>query len=87
MNKNVPAPGKYNTNKKTGSESPYYTLHAKCGEGGWTNRHMMNPGPGTYGPVVKINDKGKYPISRISNVKSFNFGLDHVDRFKGYKSK
>lgn len=87
LDMNVPGPGKYNYLKTTGSDSPAYTLHAICGERGWTNRHMDNPGPGAYAPVVKINDKGRYPISRISNVKSFNFGLDHVDRFKGYKRK
>ena len=48
---------------------------------------MNNPGPGTYQPVVRINSEGKYPTSKISNIKANNFGLDKTDRWRAYKRK
>ena len=70
-----------------GSDAPKYSMHAICGERGWTNKKMNNPAPGTYQPVVKINDKGKYPVSNISNIKVYNFGLSQTNRWSYYKSK
>ena len=87
FDKFVPGPGIYNVIKKTGSESPYYSLHTICGETQWINRHMKNPGPGEYSTVVRINSAGKYPVSQISNIKANNFGLDKTDRWKRYKGK
>ena len=87
FDKNVPGPAKYNVIKTIGNNSPYYTLHIICGETQWINRHMKNPGPGTYSPVVRINSEGKYPVSQISNIKANNFGLDKTDRWKRYKGK
>lgn len=87
IDRSVPGPAKYNIIKRTGSESPYYTLHGLCGERGWINKRMDNPGPGAYAPVVKISENGKCPISKYSNVKVSNFGLDKTDRFNNYKSK
>ena len=87
FDKNVPGPAKYNVIKKIGNNSPYYTLHIICGETQWINRHMKNPGPGAYSPVVRINSEGKYPVSQISNIKANNFGLDKTDRWKSYKRK
>lgn len=87
LDMNVPGPGKYNVVKPTGSQSPKYTCRPLCGDPQWTNRHMPNPGPGTYTPRIRINTEGKYPISRISNIKVNNFGIDSSDRFRCYKSK
>lgn len=87
FDKNVPGPGKYNVVKATGSESPKYSFRPVCGETQWTNRFMKNPGPGAYTPMIRINTEGKYPISRISNIKANSFGLDHSDRWRSYKSK
>jgi hypothetical protein len=87
FDKNIPGPGIYNVIKKTGSESPYYSLHKICGETQWINRHMKNPGPGEYSTVVRINSAGKYPLSQISNIKANNFGLDKTDRWKRYRGK
>ena len=87
LDMNVPGPAKYNVLKTTGHESPYYTLHIICGETQWINRHMKNPGPGAYTPLVRINSEGKYPVSKISNIKANNFGLDKSDRWKLYKRK
>ena len=87
IDKNVPGPGKYNVIKELGADAPKYTLHTICGERGWINRHMNNPGPGTYQPVVRINSQGRYPVSNISNIKVNNFGLSHSDRWSHYKSK
>jgi hypothetical protein len=87
LDMNVPGPAKYDVLKTTGHESPYYTLHIICGETQWINRHMKNPGPGAYTPLVRINSEGKYPVSKISNIKANNFGLDKSDRWKLYKRK
>ena len=87
IDKNIPGPGKYNVIKELGADAPKYTLHELCGERGWTNKKMNNPAPGTYSPVVKINPNGKYPLSTISNIKSYNFGLSQTDRWNHYKSK
>ena len=51
------------------------------------NKHMNNPAPGTYQPIIKINLQGRYPLSTISNIKSSNFGLSRSDRWSHYKSK
>ena len=48
---------------------------------------MKNPGPGAYTPLVRINSEGKYPVSKISNIKANNFGLDKSDRWSLYKRK
>ena len=48
---------------------------------------MNNPGPGAYDSIVKINTSGRYPISRVANVKSRNFGIDRIDRFSNYRCK
>ena len=85
--KNIPGPAKYKVTKELGADAPKYSMHARCGEGGWTNKKMMTPAPGTYQPVVKINDKGKYPVSNISNIKVYNFGLSRSNRWSTYKSK
>ena len=37
------------------------------------NRKFSIPGPGQYPITVHINDKGKYPVSNISNVSSFKY--------------
>jgi len=87
IDKNIPGPAKYNIIKKLGNNSPYYTLHIICGETQWINRHMKNPGPGEYTPKIRINTEGKYPISRISNIKANNFGLDRTNRWSSYKRK
>jgi hypothetical protein len=87
IDKNVPGPGKYNVIKELGADAPKYSLHTICGERGWINRHMNNPAPGTYSPVVRINSEGKYPVSSISNIKRYNFGISQTDRWNHYKSK
>ena len=84
---NIPGPAKYTIRKELGSDAPKYSMHALCGERGWTNKNMNNPAPGTYQPIVKINDKGKYPVSNISNIKVYNFGISQTDRWSNYKSK
>ena len=67
--------------------SPAYTFRSKCGELNWSNKLMNNPGPGAYDSIVKINTSGRYPISRVANVKSRNFGIDRIDRFSNYRCK
>ena len=85
--KNIPGPGKYTVRKELGSDAPKYSMHAICGERGFGGKKSNTPAPGTYQPVVKINDKGKYPVSNISNIKVSDFGLSHTNRFNYYKGK
>ena len=89
IDRNIPGPGKYNSfiNTMGNMVSPAYTLRAKCGDMSWNNKLMNNPGPGSYNSVVKINSNGKYPISRIPNIKSRNFGIDRINRFNNYRCK
>ena len=89
LDKNVPGPGKYNSflNTMGNMGSPAYTFSSKCGELNWNNKLMNNPGPGAYDSIVKINTSGRYPISRVANVKSRNFGIDRIDRFSNYRCK
>ena len=89
LDKNVPGPGKYNSMLNTTGNmgSPAFTFRPKCGELNWNNKLMNNPGPGAYDSVFKINESGKYPVSRVQNVKSRNFGIDRIDRFSNYKCK
>ena len=86
VDKNVPGPAKYNVLKKFGSNSPKYTLHGTKSEN-WINSRMKNPGPGAYSPVVQINKNGRYPISRIGNIKGICFGMDKTNRFDNYRCK
>jgi hypothetical protein len=89
IDKNVPGPAKYNSflNTMGNMGSPAYSLRPKCGEMNWNNKLMNNPGPGAYESIVKINVNGKYPLSRISNIQSRNFGIDRIDRFINYRCK
>ena len=83
----IPGPGKYKVTKELGSDAPKYSMRPICGGRGFSYKNIKTPDPGTYQPVVKINDKGKYPVSNISNIKVSNFGLSHTDRFNEYKGK
>ena len=51
------------------------------------NKTMRYPGPGAYEPVVKINPKGRYPISRCPNTRGRNFGIDGIQRFSNFRCK
>ena len=39
------------------------------------------PGPGEYPITVKINEKGKYAVSNITNISSLKFGDKDKKRF------
>lgn len=82
---NVPGPAKYMVIKPTGSDSPKYTLHDRTT--GWKNDTLSNPGPGAYMPITKITENGRYPDSRVANVKASNFGVDGTDRWRHYRCK
>ena len=87
FDKNIPGPGKYNVVKNLGSDAPKYSFHG-VGERGLVHTKLKTPGPGTYMPVVKINPKGRYPVSNISNILVSNFGISHTNRFSDFnKSK
>ena len=87
IDKNVPGPGIYKVRKDFGSDALKFSMYELCGKGGWTNKYMNNPAPGTYKPVVEINPKGKYPVSNISNMKVSDFGISHTNRWSYYKGK
>ena len=86
---NIPGPGKYYSRINTMGNmgSPKYTLRPKCGDVNAMDKTMRTPGPGAYEPVVKINPKGRYPISRCRNTNGRNFGIDGVKRFISYRCK
>ena len=81
LDKNIPGPGKYNYLKSFGSDAPKFTMRERfhTSEGKSRGRLYDNPGPGQYPPVVNINEKGKYPVSKFKNITLADFG--------GYKSK
>ena len=81
IDKDIPGPGKYNLFKEPGEDSPSYSIHEKCGSNSFVNKLMKNPGPAEYSPLLSINSEGKYPISKISNVHSTNFGSNKTKRF------
>ena len=62
-------------------------LRPKCGGESTLNKTMRYPGPGAYEPVVKINPKGRYPISRCPNTRGRNFGIDGIQRFSNFRCK
>ena len=81
IDKDIPGPGKYNIFKEPGEDSPRYSIHEKLNSTSFINKFMNYPGPGEYKPMISINSKGKYPISKISNIKSTNFGKYKTKRF------
>lgn len=88
FDKNVPGPGKYNATKPIGYGSPSYTMrgrfHHGSGAGGKSSTASSandTPGPGTYKPAIYINPRGKYPSSRIENVREVDFGAFKSKRF------
>ena len=89
IDKNIPGPGKYYSyiNTLGNMGSPKYSMRPKCSMGSDSNGTLKYPGPGAYEPVVKINPSGKYPISRCTNTKGRNFGIDGIRRFNNYRCK
>ena len=83
LDKNIPGPGKYSILKGFGEDAYKYSMGTRLNTytGLGPNKYNITPGPGSYQPVVKINDKGKYPISKISNIKVNDFGSSRTTRF------
>lgn len=81
IDKDIPGPGKYNLFNAPGDDTPQFSIYEKCGSTSFINSNMNNPGPGEYSPMDSINKEGKYPISKISNIKSVNFGKNRSKRF------
>lgn len=86
LDKNIPGPAKYNVLKGFGSDALKYTMGGRLNTVTGRSKHDITPGPGNYPPVVKINDRGKYPVSKIENIKVSDFGASKLNRFS-YKSK
>jgi len=87
IDRSIPGPGKYKIMKELGSDAPKYTMRPLVGGRGMSHKNIFAPGPGAYQPIVKINDKGRYPLSTISNIKVSDFGISNSNRFDNYKSK
>ena len=86
IDKNIPGPGKYSVAKDLGKDALKYTMGGRLNTyAGSGSKYNITPGPGTYPPVVKINEKGKYPTSKIQNIKVSDFGASKTNRFF-YKS-
>ena len=83
---NVPGPGNYNYLKPFGWDAAKFSMKGRSFEAKSTRNKDMSPGPGNYRNVYAINEKGKYPISNVENIRSFNFVNDKMKRFN-YKCK
>ena len=83
---NVPGPGQYNYLKPFGWDAAKYSMKGRSFEAKSTRNKETSPGPGNYRNVYAINEKGKYPISNVENIRSFNFVNDKMKRFN-YKCK
>ena len=83
---NVPGPGHYNYLKPFGWDAAKFSMKGRSFEAKSTRNKDMSPGPGNYRNVYAINEKGKYPISNVENIRSFNFVNDKMKRFN-YKCK
>ena len=81
LDKFIPGPAKYNVIKTLGNDSPKYTFRRRDIKAVGKFDQSTTPGPGHYPPVVKINSKGKYPTSKISNILVSDFGADHSQRY------
>lgn len=78
----IPGPANYNIIGRPGLNSPKYSIRGKCLNSSYYDKKDNNsPGPGEYKSVVHINSKGKYPLSKIPNIKSISFGKSHSKRF------
>lgn len=79
---NVPGPGKYNYLKSFGADAPKFSMRERFHTAGKGKRVLYDtPGPGKYPPVIAINEKGHYPISRIQDISTPNFGAYRGKRF------
>jgi len=80
--KAVPGPGNYNYLRPFGSNSIKYSL---LGRGKSENSKNKVPGPGEY-PIVSINAKGRYPLSKMKNATGIVWSSSKAKRFN-YLSK
>ena len=84
LDKTVPGPGKYNYLKSFGSDALKFTMKGRIDPNRVVNPKVKKttmPGPGAYDIVIKINTKGKYPISNIPNYNSIGYNYDKEKRF------
>jgi hypothetical protein len=79
FDKNVPGPGKYNYLKPFGTDASKFSIVGRSEK--WVTKKSNSPGPGEYPPVITINEKGKYPLSKIKNTPSITFGANQSKRF------
>ena len=81
--KNVPGPGKYFLPKPFGYDGIKFSMKGR-NEEVKNNKNIKKtefPGPGEYPITVKINEKGKYAVSNITNISSLKFGDKDKKRF------
>ena len=81
--KNVPGPGKYFLPKPFGYDGIKFSMKGRNEEVKNNNKIKKTefPGPGEYPITVKINEKGKYAVSNITNISSLKFGDKDKKRF------
>ena len=87
---NVPGAGKYFMPKPFGMDGLKFTMRGRNDDSKGNDKENKEnndkkknvfPGPGEYGIAIKINEKGKYPVSNITNVSSMKFGDKERKRF------
>ena len=84
LDMNVPGPGKYDYLKPFGHDAFKFSMRQR-NNSTLDNKKTscLSPGPGSYKISIAINEKGKYPISKISNIPQINIGADKSQR-SGY---
>lgn len=80
--KAIPGPGNYNVLKSFGSDTFKYSLYGKGKN--LSNKNKV-PGPGEY-PIVSINPRGRYPLSKMKNATGIVWSSSKAKRFN-YSSK
>jgi len=77
--KSIPGPGNYNFVRSIGHDCAKYTM---LGRGSPTNITTKSkvPGPGEY-PIISINQKGRYPLSKMRNATGIVWSSSKDKRF------
>ena len=66
MDKNIPGPGRYESEKPLGADAIKISISGRTGGTKIFDKLLDNPGPGEY-EALEIKGSGKYPISSFRN--------------------
>ena len=87
LDKSIPGPAKYYYLKPFGWDAAKFSMKGRNNNTSNSKTSKeTSPGPGFYKNIYAINEKGKYPMSNVENIKSFSLINDKMKRFN-YKCK